>query len=412
MTGRHHSSSAIQAPRYRWTILGAGVVAQASFSAIFFGLPALAPAVRAHYDLSLPEVGLVLAALNVGLLSTLLLWGIVADRFGERIVLSAGLAGCGGALLLVTKTSSLAGLVAALAVAGALGGGTQTASGRAVMSWFGPEERGFALGIRQTAVPLGGAIAAVTLPALADHEGLDAAFIALGLGCIAAAAVCVTLIRREPSGDQAHPGQPLRDPRIWRLCLGSTFYVATQISLLGFLVLFLHDERGVSATAGAAVLAVTQALGGVARIGVGRWSDRRRERIALLLRLGLLLAATALVAALLLSASLWLLLPALVVAGTCSLAWNGLSFTATAEIAGRSRAGAAIGLQQSFLAAGSIVAPITFSAVVHAASWRLAFLLAAVSPLVGYALLRDLPEPATAGDPDGRRRESAPQSTI
>jgi predicted MFS family arabinose efflux permease len=215
------------------------------------------------------------------------------------------------------------------------------------------------------------------------------------------------LIRREPSADLTQPGQPLRDPRIWRLCLGSTFYVATQISLLGFLVLFLHDERGLSTTAAAAALAVTQALGGVARIGVGRWSDQRRERIVPLLRLGLLIAASAFVAVLLLDASLWLLLPALVVAGTCSLAWNGLSFTATAEIAGRSRAGAAIGLQQSFLAAGSIVAPIAFSALVHATSWRLAFVLAALSPLVGYALLKGVPDPARAGEP-----ESAPQSAI
>jgi sugar phosphate permease len=392
MTGRHAPSPASPLPRYRWTILAAGVVAQASFSAIFFGLPALAPAVREHYGLSLPEVGLVLASLNIGLLSTLLLWGIVADRIGERAVLSVGLTGCGLALVLTAATSSLAGLVVTLVAAGALGGGTQTASGRAVMSWFGPEERGFALGIRQTAVPLGGAIAAVGLPTLQEHVDLDASFLALAAGCFAAAAVCLALIRREPSVDHVHPGQPLRDPRIWRLCIGSTFYVATQISLLGFLVLFLHDERGVSATAGAVALAVTQALGGVARIVVGRWSDQRRERVALMLRLGLLLAASAFVAALLLSASLWLLLPALVVAGTCSLAWNGLSFTATAEIAGRSRAGAAIGLQQSFLAAGSIVAPIAFSALVHTTSWRLAFLLAAVSPLVGYALLSPLSE--------------------
>jgi sugar phosphate permease len=397
--------------RYRWTILGAGVVAQASFSAIFFGLPALAPTVRAQYDLTLPEVGLVLASLNVGLVATLLLWGIVADRIGERTVLTVGLIGCAGALVLVATTSSLAGLVVGLAAAGALGGGTQTASGRAVMSWFEVEERGLALGIRQTAVPLGGAIAALTLPSLAQHAGLDAAFHALAAGCLVAALVCAALIRREPSVDQAHPGQPLRDPRIWRLCLGSTFYVATQISLLGFLVLFLHDERGLSTTSGATALAVTQALGGVARIGAGRWSDRRRERIAPLLRLGLLLAASATVAALLLGSSLWLLLPALVVAGTFSLSWNGLSFTAAAEIAGRRRAGAAIGLQQSFLAVGSIVAPIGFAAIVHASSWRTAFVVAALSPLVGYALLRGLREqvsPFERSVQTGRRQSQRP----
>ena len=379
-------------PRYRWTILGAGVVAQASFSAIFFGLPAIAPAVRTQYALSLTQVGVVLAALSFGLVATLLLWGIVADRIGERAVLAVGLAGCSASLVAAAYTSSFAGLVLALAAAGALGGGTQTASGRAVMTWFGPEERGLALGIRQTAVPIGGAIAATALPALARHASLRAAFFALAVGCLLAAVVGAALVRAEPSAEPTNPGRPLRNPRIWRLCLGSTFYVTTQISLLGFLVLFLHDERGVSTTAGAAALAVTQALGGVARIAVGRWSDRRRERVVPLLRLGLLLTFTAATAAVLVGSTLWLLLPALVAAGTFSLSWNGLSFTAAAEIAGRRRAGAAIGLQQTFLAVGSIVTPIAFATIVHASSWRIGFALAAASPLVGYALLSPLAE--------------------
>jgi MFS family permease len=84
--------------------------------------------------------------------------------------------------------------------------------------------------------------------------------------------------------------------------------------------------------------------------------------------------------------------PALVIAATFGLSWNGLSFTAAAEAAGRARSGAAIGLQQTFLSAGSIIAPIGFAAVVHHASWRLAFALAALSPLVGYAVLSPLAE--------------------
>src|SRR5439155_10110610 len=182
---------------YRWTILAAGVVAQASFSAILLGLPSIAPQIRHGYGLTLTQVGVVLAALNFGLLVTLLPWGIVADRIGERAVLATGLAGCAAALVAAGFTSSFAGLVAALALAGALGGGTQSASGRAVMSWFGPAERGLALGIRQTAVPLGGAIAAGVLPALTAHISLRAAFFGLAAGCVAGAAVGVALLRSE-----------------------------------------------------------------------------------------------------------------------------------------------------------------------------------------------------------------------
>jgi sugar phosphate permease len=387
--------------RYRWTILAAGVVAQASFSAILLGLPAIAPAIQHGYRLTLPQVGVVLAALNFGLVFTLLPWGLVADRIGERAVLGTGLGACAVALLVAGRTTSYGGLVGALAAAGALGGGVQSASGRAVMSWFAPDERGLALGIRQTAVPLGGAIAAGVLPALSSHVSLHAAFDALAVGCAFAAALGVVLLRAEPSGeDHSAPSRPLRNPRVWVLCVGSTFYVATQIALVGFLVLFLHDERRLSTGVAAAVLAAIQIFGGVARIVAGRWSDRTAARIRPLRLIALFLSTAMAAAAILVDASLWILVPVLVAAGTFALSWNGLSYTAAAEAAGRARSGAAIGLQQTFLSAGSIVAPITFAAVVHHTSWRLGFWLAAASPLVGYAVLSPLRE--------GRRARSVP----
>jgi len=388
------SSTRAGPPRYRWAILAAGVVGQASFSAILLGLPSIAPQIRDGYGLTLTQVGVVVAALNFGLLVTLLPWGIVADRIGERAVLATGLTGCAVALVIAGETSSFAGLVGALSLAGALGGGTQSASGRAVMAWFGPEERGLALGIRQTAVPLGGAIASGVLPALTAHFSLRAAFLGLAAGCAVGAIVGSVLLRSESSTDELHEDMspPLRNPAIWRLCIASTFYVATQISLIAFLVLFLHEERGVSTAAAAAVLAGTEVLGGVARIAVGRWSDRMRARVIPLRYIALCLVGAMVATTLLLHAPLWLLVPALVAAGTFGLSWNGLSFTAAAEAAGRRRSGAAIGLQQTFLSGGGIVAPIAFAAIVHAASWRTAFALAAVSPLVGYALLSPLRE--------------------
>ena len=378
--------------KYRWTVLSAGVFAQAAFAATGLGLPAIAPAIRHHFDLTLTQTGVVLAAGNVGAIATLLLWGVVADLIGERAVLTIGELATAAALVWVAYASSYAELVVALGVGGALGTGVNAASGRAVMAWFDEDERGLALGIRQMAVPLGGGLAAVALPLLETHISLKAAFLGLAVGCCAAGVVAAVLIRMEPAEDHSILARPLRDPRIWRICSGSFFYVTTQLSLLGFFVLFLHDHRGVSTAVAAGALAVTQLLGGIARIAVGRWSDRIRMRIVPLRRLALGVAATVALTTALLDATPWLVVPALVVAATFGLSWNGLSFTAAAEAAGRARSGAAIGLQQTFLSAGAIVAPIGFAAVVHHASWRLAFALAALSPLVGYAVLSPLAE--------------------
>src|SRR5437868_6134528 len=154
--------------RYRWVILAAGTLAQASFSALSVGLPALAPALRSRYGLTLGETGVVLGAVGIGMLFTLLPWGFLADRASEQVVIAVGLTLAAGALVLAGPTHSYGGLVAALFAAGAFGASVNAASGRAVMGWFPATERGFALGVRQTAIPIGGAAAAAALPWLAD----------------------------------------------------------------------------------------------------------------------------------------------------------------------------------------------------------------------------------------------------
>jgi MFS family permease len=373
-------------------VLAAGVVAQASYAATGLGLPAIAPAIRRDFGLTLTQTGVVLAASFFGSVPTLLLWGVVADLIGERLVMAVGLSAAAAALVWAGYASSFAMLVAALAVAGGVAAGVNSATGRAVMAWFAHDERGLALGIRQMAVPLGGALGAVALPLLESHVSLRAAFIALAGASIVGAAVAFVLIRVEATDDHSVLAHPLRDPRIWLICVGSMFFVTTQLSLLGFFVLFLHDHRNISTAVAAAALAVTQVLGGISRIALGRWSDHIGMRIALLRWVGLGIAISVALATALLDAPAWVVVPALITAATFGLSWNGLSFTATAETAGRARSGAAIGLQQTFLAVGGLVAPIGFAAVVHHTSWRLAFALAALSPLIGYALLSPLAE--------------------
>ena len=379
--------------RYRWTILALGTGAQTAYSAVFLGIPVLAPALQHEYDLDLTQVGLAIAAANGGSIFTLLAWGLLADRVGERSVLGAGLAGCAAGLLVAAFAPSFAVLVLALAVAGAAGASVNAASGRAVMSWFGRDQRGFALGIRQTALPIGGLLAALVLPPVAAAGGVRAGLTVLAAGCLAAAIAGASGLREAPHGEEEELkdiGHPMRDPRMWRLSIGSGFVLAAQISILSFLILFLHQERGLSTAAAAGVFAVIQALGAVLRIVSGRWSDRVHARIAPLRRLALALAATLAAAAVLLSAPLVILIPVFVAAGALSLSWNGLSFTAAAELAGRARAGAALGFQQTALAITSAAAPPAFAVVVESGSWSLAYGLAAAMPIVGIAVMRQL----------------------
>ena len=373
---------------YRWAVLAAGTVAQASFSTVSFAIAVLAPALREEYDLSLTEIGVVLAAEWIGLTFALLPWGFAVDRWGERWTLAGGLAACSLFLVGAAFAPSFGWLVVLLGLAGIAGGSVQSGSGRAVMRWFSARERGLALGVRQTAVPVGGAVAALVLPLLeTPRAGLlfVAGFVLVG----ALAGALVLRAGTEEHLDATDVEITLRDRRLWLACWGSGLYLVAQVAMMGFVVLFLHDERGFSTGEAAAVFAAGQALAAALRIAIGRWSDVLGSRVRPLRWIGVTVAATLGAVAALTGASPWLLVPALALATGMSMAWNGLSYTIAAELGGR-RSGAAIGFQQTVLSAIGVAAPVAFAAAVSGTSWGLAFALAALFPLAGAWLLRPL----------------------
>jgi hypothetical protein len=74
------------------------------------------------------------------------------------------------------------------------------------------------------------------------------------------------------------------------------------------------------------------------------------------------------------------------------MAWNGLSVTAAAELAGIRRSGAAIGFQQTTLSVTGVFVPAAFAYAVDSTSWEAGFALASVGPFVGWYLLGRLSE--------------------
>ena len=81
---------------------------------------------------------------------------MLTDRIGERPVLAGGLFATSLAIFVMAFTEGFPALLVGLFVTGAFGASATGASGRAVMGWFTRHERGYALGIRQMALPVGG----------------------------------------------------------------------------------------------------------------------------------------------------------------------------------------------------------------------------------------------------------------
>lgn len=400
-----------EAQRYRWVVLAIGSFSAASFAMFRMGLPSLGPEMRDVFDLSLAQVGLVFTTVGIGVALGLVPWGMLTDRIGERPVLGIGLTLFASMIALTSFAPSFELLLAGLFLTGIAGASGTGASGRAVMSWFAHTERGMALGIRQMALPLGGAIGSLMLPVVAGASGIQAALLVLA-GVALTAAVTAAVFMRDPphSGkSDADLAQPMADGRQWRLGNASFLLAVGQSATLGFFVLFLHDERGLSIAAAAACLALVQVLGAAMRIAAGRLSDRRDGvRIPPLMNIAAVTSVLYAATALLTSAPGAVLYPVLVAAGVFAISWNGLAFTAAAEIAGLTRAGTAMGLQNTNVAVGSIVAPVAFGLIVQATSYPVGFAVVALAPAAAFVLLRTLLEDEARRARERRQMKPSP----
>ena len=131
------------------------------------------------------------------------MWGAISDRFGERIALTAGLGLASAATAAATLTTSIPALGILLVLAGAGAVSANAASGRVVVGWFAPRQRGLAMGIRQMSVPLGVAAGALVIPPVAAHHGVAWALAFPALACGIAALACVLGILDPPRPDRA-----------------------------------------------------------------------------------------------------------------------------------------------------------------------------------------------------------------
>ena len=374
--------------RRRWAVLAAGLTAMTAGCAFQYGLPYLIPALRRE-GLSLGEAGALAACPTFGLLLTLILWGAAADRWGERRILGGGLFVAGLLLLAAAHARGTPALAALLVLAGAAGASVHASSGRLILGWFAQHERGLAMGVRQTAQPLGVAVAALALPALAAG-GRAAAFRFLALPCLAAAGLVAVVVRDPPRPAAPAVGgapSPYRTPVLWRLHGAAALLVVPQFVVATFSLVYLVDARGWDAPAAGRLLAAAQFGGAAARLGAGHWSDRVHSRVRPMRTLAVLTAAV--LAVLAAGAAGVPLLGAWVVpvAAVLSVSTNGLSYTAVAEHAGPFWAGRAFGIHNTAQNACAAITPPAVAVVIGAAGYATAFGAAAALPVAAALLV-------------------------
>lgn len=376
----------------KWLMLGVSMLGQVAGTIFVNGAPFLITFLRDDRGLSLQQAGLIVAAPFVGITVSLVVWGLVVDRIGERAAMTAGLVIVTAGALGAAFSTSLTGLALWFLVGGIGAGSTNSASGRVVVGWFPAPRRGTAMGIRQTALPLGVGSAALLVPNLVEADGLRTTLLVVAGIALAAAVLCATLVVDPPRptrAEAADAGQlenPYRrDHRLARIHLASALLVVPQFTVWTYMLVWLIDDKGWSTFAASALVASTQVLGAAGRIAAGWWSDRVGSRLGPMRVVAIAAAATMLSLGLLSGTPLGVAL--IVIATAITVADNGLAFTSVAEIGGPFWSGRAMGLQNTGQYVVSALVPPVVGALVEGRGYGFAFAAVAIFPLVAIPLV-------------------------
>ncbi|MEU8268592.1 MFS transporter [Sphaerisporangium sp. NPDC049002] len=360
----------------RWAMLSLGMAAQGAGCVFMYGLPFLVPVLREELGLGLARAGLVVGAPSAGMLFTLIAWGWVADRYGERLAMALGLGLATMFLVCAAFTTTAGPLAALLALAGASGASANAASGRVVLGWFPAERRGVAMGWRQTAQPIGVAVAGAVLPSMGS---LRAALLTMAGICLVTAVAVASMVVDPPRG-RARPGErtesPYRSPRLWRVHAASMLLVVPQFATATFALTYLVAERHWHPASAGQLVAVAQFAGAGGRLLCGRWSDWARSRVRPMRQLALVNASVMVLLALAVQAGSTAGTPLLIAALVISMSGNGLAFTAVSEMAGAAWAGRALGGQNTVQNVAAAATPAVLGVLITQTGFGAAFGLA------------------------------------
>lgn len=372
----------------RWSLLAISLTATLCATVFINGIAFLIPALDAERGISLAEAAFLSSMPSFGMVFTLIAWGYLLDIVGERIVLTVGLALTAAAAFAASAVPASVLVEAPCLLAGGMAAASaNTASGRLVTGWFPPDQRGLAMGIRQTAQPLGVALGALVLPELGERDFSVALLFPAGLCALAAVISAVGVLdppRKERTAASAEDlANPYRGSAVlWRIHLASALLMVPQTVVLTFMLVWLIRGHGWSTASAGVLVSVSQLLGALGRVAAGRWSDRVGSRMRPMRAIAV---TAALVMGLLAVTDHFgsaMAVVMMVAASVITVMDNGLAFTAIPEFAGPFWSGRAMGTQNTTQRLTAAAGPPVFGELIDANGYPLAFAVCGLFPLL------------------------------
>jgi MFS family permease len=376
----------------RWSVVVVSLIVTATSFLFINGVAFLIPALETSRGTPLTEASLLSSMPSWGMVVTLVGWGYVLDRVGERIVMTVGSALTAAAAYAAASVHSMVWIGIYLFLGGMAAASCNGAGGRLVSGWFPPDQRGLAMGVRQTAQPLGIALGALVMPELAER-GPHAGLMFPAVACAAAAVLSIVGVVDPPgkSRETATPEElasPYRGSSVlWRIHAVSSLLMMPQTVTVTFMLVWLINHHGWSVAKAGGLVTVSQLLGALGRIAVGRWSDRVGSRMQPVAVIAGAAALTLFVLALADQMDSTFEVPLMMAVSVIAVLDNGLEATAITEFAGPFWSGRALGIQNTTQRLMAAAGPPLFGALISAAKYPSAWALCGLFPLAAVPLV-------------------------
>jgi MFS family permease len=173
-----------------------------------FAYALILPSMQQGLGLSYGQMGLIASGNFVGYLTSALLCGLLATRYGPRLVGSVGLLLAGGAMVLTGLAGAFETAVALRLLTGIGSAGTNVAALGMVPRWFGPRRRGLVSGVIVAGSGIGLLVAGQVLPrviAAGGDDGWRQSWYVLGAAAVVLAVGAGILLRDRPADKGLRP---------------------------------------------------------------------------------------------------------------------------------------------------------------------------------------------------------------
>ena len=352
--------------------LGSMTVQQAFATLGRSTVPLIAAAIVADLGIDPALVGVYVAIGAVaGFLTTMTCGGLIV-RYGAMRMTQVGMVAL--AIGLALPASGWLPLFALGAFVGGLGQAISTPSSSHLLGRLSPPRVApLVFSIKQTGVPAGLMVAGVVAPVLATEAGWRTALLVIaGLSALTAVALQPLRARFDvdrvpgtslsPADIRANVASVLREPALRAMCLAMFSFVGLQSLFTGFFVLYLVRGLGYSLERAGLVFAIAVAVAVPARIGWGWLASRLVRPATLLSLLGIGMAVSAVLAAVIHPAwPTWLAALVAILFSATAVSWHGVLLAEVARLSPAGRIGATTGAVLAFGDAGALVLPLLFS---------------------------------------------------